>query len=448
MSILMPGSDDDKDAVLEAESDVIVTAVILGFCVARAVQGEPFSFDVEAAATQKPEEYGPSLKKHQDIVKEIKRILEVNGIEGREVLSAGASESFGGGMWLITGRSGGAHMQPRDGPSGRSRGMQDRAAQAMAEWERLSSLPASQQTEVTHQLPQRDPLLGAQVGTVAVTNKPYERSPQQYHGRGAYTGMIDDPVGSHTMIQPTLRRQILDPHRWYPKHASRQVDIAGDNYATWGLILPKDKQGKPVLDNGVPINLSLDPTKGMGNLRHHDGIVQYTHGMSWAMREAVRWGPWCNAYELAAGEGTKKLASCFPCTTYMYAAGFPPSSCHIGRGESWAPLPDGKLKGPGEREDHKFSDGEEGEIERQIARSFNIRWHAEIYHYMRKGCQLLKETESLNLNREHKTAAEQLWRKVATVERTKLTKGGNLFLDAITWHKSESDRLASVFKIG
>ena len=52
MSILMPGSDDDKDAVLEAESDVIVTAVILGFCVARAVQGEPFSFDVEAAATQ------------------------------------------------------------------------------------------------------------------------------------------------------------------------------------------------------------------------------------------------------------------------------------------------------------------------------------------------------------------------------------------------------------
>src|SRR5216684_650162 len=125
MSILT-NANDDKDVVIEAESDVIVASVLIGFCVARAVQGEPFAFDVEAEATQKPEEFAPSLKKHQDLMTAVKKLLETNGIEGREVLSAGSSDAWGGGRWLITGRSGGAHMAPREAADGRSRAMMSR----------------------------------------------------------------------------------------------------------------------------------------------------------------------------------------------------------------------------------------------------------------------------------------------------------------------------------
>ena len=66
---------------------------------------------------------------------------------------------------------------------------------------------------------------------------------------------------------------------------------------------------------------------------------------------------------------------------------------------------------------------------------------------MRKGCSLLKDTASLDLLPAHKTAVDLLYGKLDRTEKTKLTHGGNLFLDALTWHKSESERLASVFKL-
>jgi hypothetical protein len=87
----------------------------------------------------------------------------------------------------------------------------------------------------------------------------------------------------------------------------------------------------------------------MGPLRQQHGVVQYIHGMSWAMREAIRWGPWCTAYEIAVGSKTRKLASCFACTTYMWASGFPAFSTHLGRGESWGVLSDGTLGSYGQK---------------------------------------------------------------------------------------------------
>jgi hypothetical protein len=50
------------------------------------------------------------------------------------------------------------------------------------------------------------------------------------------------------------------------------------------------------------------------------------------------WKPAGVPYEIAVGKETTKLASCFNCSVFMEATGFPASSTHIGRGESWAPL--------------------------------------------------------------------------------------------------------------
>ena len=73
----------------------------------------------------------------------------------------------------------------------------------------------------------------------------------------------------------------------------------------------------------------------------------YTHGMIQAIYKAYSLGPSCAPYEIAVGDQTTKMASCVPCTLFMLAQGYPPTSTHLGRGESWAPLyetynPDGK----------------------------------------------------------------------------------------------------------
>jgi hypothetical protein len=370
----------------EKEADVIFTAVVLGFGLTRAIQEQPFSFDMQPV--DDPGAAEKDLSKLRAAVAGMTRLLQRSGVDKAErYISSDLTPGYKGmDSNLITGRAGGEHLTPEQ----RRRPLLDEQAANMGRWEHNSSQPGAEQ-------------FGG-----------------QYHGVGAYTGMIDDPVGSHTLIQPTLRRVINDPSRWNPRPD-----------ALWGLIGTNNAGGE------TGVNLNEDPNIGMGPLRQHQGVVQYIHGMSWAMREAIRWGPWCTAYEMAVGSKTRKLASCFACTTYMWASGFPASSTHLGRGESWGVLPDGTL---GAGEDHTFSDESEGASEQAIARSMNIRWHTQIYHFLRQGSRLL-EGHRLAMSPGHRTAADLLAQRVERPGADGLVNGGNLFLDALTFHKNDTDRL-------
>lgn len=90
---------------------------------------------------------------------------------------------------------------------------------------------------------------------------------------------------------------------------------------------------------------------------------------------------------------------------------------------------------------HSFSSGAEGDIEKAIARSINARWHLDVYHYMRQGAKMLSSTR---LSEPHKRAAEALMRAVDRVDPAVMLRGGSLFLDALTKHKSENQRLINV----
>ena len=432
---------DPSAALLGLEADVIVTSVVVGFCFARAIQGHPFSFDYDP--TESEEEVAKSKRIHASVVEKIRRVLNTN--PSNEIsddewearlkgsVAAGPARVYGLGHdeALITGRAGGQALEPpveirgdltlhRDAPATRHRPMLSQQALRMGHWEWMSAHKYGR--EFKHD---------------------YAPSPGQYFGKGAYTGMVDDPVGNHTLIQPTLRRVIApnlgshlggvldrnEPYleRWSP-----------DRTQIWGLIASGNTPGI----KGP--NLDPNPDVGMGPLPKgiDRGIVQYIHGMSWAMREAVRWGPWCNAYEMGVGHQTTKLASCFACTTYMYAAGFPPTSAHIGRAESWGLLPDGETYGlyATWKGGHEFSDGDEGVLEKAVALSINTRWHAEVYHYLREGCARLKGY----VNDTHAAAFGLLEEKMKR-QRPPLG-GGNLYLDAITWHDSDSNRIDRTIK--
>lgn len=378
------------------ECDVIFTAVALGFCLTRVVQEQPFSFDAD------PSSVGNDSPTTAAAALYITDLLERAGHRNAsQFVSAGVSpthQTFGSRAF-ITGRAGGQSMTPNN----RNRALVSRHAQAMSVWEATT----------------------ASNGPMAFGEA--EEGLGQYHSYGAYTGMIDDPIDNHTLIQPTLRRVIDDPSRWSPNRG-----------ALWGLIGTNNNGGE------FGDNLSSDPQKGMGPVRKHKGIVQYVHGMSWAMREAIRWGPWCNAYEMAVGPRTTKRASCFACTTYMWANGFPASSSHLGRGESWGTLPDGTLGGG---EDHSHSDYGEGEIEKAIARSMNIRWNTEIYHFLRQGARLL-ERHRVNMDNAHRNALQLLSTAMSVRGAGDMVTGGNLFLDALTWHENDAKRIIRTLSPG
>ncbi len=388
------------------EADVIVTATVLGFSATRIHLEQPFSFDIETKDPEttllfermdnpqfdhdltmlegKPadqekwkkakQEYIEHLEEMQSflvVVEAMTQVLNKNHLHSPLIKDAQSPQWDIGER--ITGRAGGAmvtgpaRVKPPADPGGITRGKQEM----------------------------------------------YQ--PGGYYGRGAYTGMIDDPVYHNTLVQPTKRIVVPHENRWHKE--------GGFGQREHGLISPP---------KNPEMNLSPDPSKGMGPLSsdeesrlRHKGVVGYVHGMSWAIRESIKCGPWCTPYEMAVGKDTTKMASCFPCTTYMYAANYPPSSIHLGRGESWHPLPD-----TGEAPDYI-----------KIAKALNTRWHLDCYHYLKYGVSLL-QTSVNTMDVGHKAAFNRL-QKHPRLQNTpqNLAIGGNLFLDALTVHEADWKRI-------
>lgn len=367
----------DTSTVYGPEADVIMTATILGFAAARIMQHQPFSFDMENPhdwTAMNGNKQGEFLRDYQgflNALSALSEVLENNGIDATQLKDAQSAEWEPGA--LITGRAGGAAS------GNKHKGVK-------GEWQQFL-----REQEV--------------------------KSPIGYCGRGAYTGFIDDPsIFQASLLQPTKRRVIPNANRkrWNP----------GQPY--WGLIDRGNVAGPQ-----SSVNLSNDPRVGMGPIQWNGnapGVVGYTHGMSWAMREAVKEGPWITPYEIATGSDTTKMASCFACTTYMYAAGYPPSSIHLGRGESWVPLPE----------------EDEGDLYNTIARSMNLRWHLDCYNYLRLGGYMLNFHSGYKLaTTEHKTALTALGNKLEAIDRE---EAGNIVLDALTVHESDWKRINRALK--
>ena len=96
--------------------------------------------------------------------------------------------------------------------------------------------------------------------------------------------------------------------------------------------------------------------------------------MSYAMRDALATSPSAVATEIASGSVTTKLSSCFGCTTYMWANGFPPSATHLGQANSWHPL---------------FLSKESDGKKQAIVQSMNTRFHLQVHGYIMRGAEIL-----------------------------------------------------------
>jgi hypothetical protein len=238
--------------------------------------------------------------------------------------------------------------------------------------------------------------------------------------RGAYYGIVDFP-GQTRMISTTRRliKYGAEGTRWNKDIAAHgMIDIQMQNF----------KDGKTPWNYGSMGALDTPFEKQLARGEYPEkgaGVVGYCHGMNWAIMHTALLGGG-TAYEVAVGRGTTKLASCFGCTTFMYANGAPPSYMHFGRAESWVPIPTNPTDNP----EYKGSDT--GKIDDLLR-----NWGGAVAGFLETGATLLKLCGS---SQNYKTCADKL--AMALNTRQDKLKKANFFLDALTVHESDLKRLS------
>lgn len=441
---------------VKKEADTIVTAVVVGFAATRALLGQPFSFDMQDS--DKPDDKGEFARlvaKWNMLLDCVDHVLiglrvlvghntyadnltsdDIAGAVQDGVNPTSGEVSNEGRMHTITGTPGGEQLSTRD------------------RWRR----------PWMNLIENRDP---------------------EYWGFGAYTGVCDDPIRSdrwlnpllqrpapnslanltdsahaeHIVLVPTVDRIVrmptlaykLDPGafnqgqpnsnfgRYKPANVSTWRTAKGDNTLAYGEINKSNEEPPPV---GLNVNNSFVLSDNDRNTK----IIGYVHGMCQAIVESTKRGPWCVAHEHAIGDVTNKLASCFACTTYMYASGFPASSSHFGRAESWVP-PVAPQNNAGAA---------------ALSNALAYRWHAQIFGYLMLGARLLQEYFKGDGNRHpHNAYAPLVDQLLAALAynygngdaqaltanydlNSIVTGGGNFYLDALTHHDQDYPRMLNV----
>src|SRR5262249_39318914 len=122
---------------------------------------------------------------------------------------------------------------------------------------------------------------------------------------------------------------------------------------------------------------------------------------------------------------------CLPCTLFMHAAGYPPTSIHLGSGESWAPLyAPYNPNGPTEP-------NELGGV-----RELNNAWYAQWLGWVKIG--MVHHNDGAKTGR-HKARRDAV-RDYQKTHDKEPTLGGVLILDAVTIHDSELNRISRTLR--
>lgn len=361
----------EKLAALDA--DVIMTAMVLGFSAGQLAKGNPMEFHAPKGSWDE-----------EQLVLAVKRINVALGDtwrQGGEVKAGRTPEWEVGAM--ITGA--------RDGEK--------------LPFEKRHGELTNKTVRLAHAIASRDTNVG-------------------YQGWGAYTGFVDDPVRKRAGITSTIRVNVAEGwpgSRWLPpryRYLDKDSEKGDQSTLPWGLIT-----GAPTLQGGMVQH----------PFKEGSGLVGYTHGMIQAIYDSVATGPWCAPYEIAVGEYTTKLASCLPCSLFMYAAGYPPTAIHLGRGESWIPF---YPKGPKE-------DGYSVKVDEAI-RTVNGRWYLQCGQHLALGVKILIDNGALAKDHQERFA---LLGKLLSERSEDETFAANLMLDAITVHGHEVERINRTLSI-
>lgn len=372
------------------KADVIYTATILGFCAVHGELGHQFAFEGEAWNTRLQGKDKDEINKNEliayqgflDILSGLSAVLDDTVRKGAgDCVKDGTSPTMDHHNRMICGWPGGHAMPPH---------------------ERVFIGDRLDDPHLTRPRgPARQRLI---LGSVGARVRAEVNEEVGFSGVGAYTGAVMEQ-GREAVFSSTTQcfaaPNVAD--RWTPD--SRGVNM-------------------PAHDAPRPVGLGPVPT---------GRVVGYAHGMNYAMRDALATSPTAVATEISSGTVTTKLASCFGCTTYMWACGFPPSATHLGSALSWHPL---------------NADLETDAKKRAIVEAMNTRYHLQVHGYLLRGAAILEEAGAKSGgNREYYVAPTDaaIARALLVLQRARDARaheiGANYFLDACMDHQNDKVRI-------
>jgi hypothetical protein len=258
---------------------------------------------------------------------------------------------------------------------------------------------------------------------------PYEEGKMGYRGQGAYTGVVKwksgEPEYSHfSTTRWTLTKDDAYATRWHPEDNGAIGLMAPlgerEQDRIYGMQGNNQKQRKI---NQEEFMVFAPPSPRPGD------VVGYTHGLPMAVvavEGANRAGVPLEVVGASNvpewGDKTKKTSSCFQCAVYLDACGHPPSSIHLGRGESWVPP-------------YPAFYGTDREI--AAARSCLKRWYWTCHANLRNGCNILAVEGAVSAT--HRKSFECLYEMVSS-DRWMEDEGqscAELILDASAIHDKD-----------
>lgn len=242
---------------------------------------------------------------------------------------------------------------------------------------------------------------------------------------GAYYGIVDAKDNTRPKVISSVRRLIpyaAEGGRW-----NRRVP--------WHGLIGYDDPRRVCTARDSPKQAgSIEPTELISRWDGQGEVCGYCHGMVWAVAEQRCDFPQGKAYELALGRNTHKLSSCFGCSTFLLANGHVPSSMHLGRSDSWVPLPEGpNATAP-------FSTRRDKEVaDRKVFADLNREWATHVSGWLTTGAHRVVEARKDTFPPE---VVETVRRVLQEVDRRNGVQSvANLFLDALTVHDKDLPRL-------
>lgn len=274
-----------------------------------------------------------------------------------------------------------------------------------------------------------------------------------YIGKGAYCGLVQDNTGSAIAAMSTIRTTLTEDtvgvgERWVPpvdaparknQYKENPVDLSA-----WGVLDVKGGQ-EELRKQGmrfVPQDGTPDVVKD---------TVAYTHGMVRAIYEVERikgikndgvyHGPF-TAFEMSIGTDTFKLASCLSCSGFMIANGVEASSSHLGKGESWGPYYGHSA------DSHVWSyvASEEDAPLGNAIRTCNDRYAQKMHQWMMDGVAAMKKDGAKWIEDNHKPVLDALDKFLEAKALSTNTVARDLYLDAMTYHGRDVDRINRTLK--
>jgi len=237
--------------------------------------------------------------------------------------------------------------------------------------------------------------------------------------RGAYVGGLST-VASTDIVGPSMLDTYSPAYRSIS--SAEQTNLTSDfNDAKTATLLAtevieelsKSRTGG-ISIGGTKLSTAQLQQLGVATLGSNKLFKSY-HGMIQAMAIYASNPQSDYIFELALSDKTEKVASCFPCATFMQANGRPASAIHLGRGDNWNLPP-------------------------QTTPSQSTAWHTLVYNCYRAGVTALGTARTPTVV---DTTIDLVAALVGSQKGVKAVPA--IFLEALTFQASFANRVKSTF---